>query len=167
MNSSCWSHDATVAAELEHDLLPLCAHYLLHAKYGAEPADPVARFHLANGARLRQVNWLSDVSPAGMNRSVGLTANYVYCPTDLERNRRTYGTERKINATRYMERLSRQAADLCGPLTHRETRAPAACLAPAAVSAHPPSVDQHTPSVDRNTAAIPEPQARLQARSSA
>ena len=29
----------------------LCAWYLLHAKQGAEPLDPVARFHLGNGAR--------------------------------------------------------------------------------------------------------------------
>ncbi len=115
LNSSGWSADATVAAELEHDLLPLCAHYLLHAKHGDDPADPVARFHLANGARLRRVNWLSDVSRAGMERSVALTANYLYYPTDRERNCQTYGSEHKINTTRQLERLSRQGADLCGP----------------------------------------------------
>lgn len=116
VNSSGWSGDPTVAAELEHELLPLSARYLLHAKHGTDPADPVARFHLANGARLRRVNWLSDVSRAGMERSVGLTANYVYYPTNLERNCQTYGREHKINATPQLERLSRQAADLCGPV---------------------------------------------------
>lgn len=115
VNAADWSEDATVSAELEHELLPLCAHYLLHAKHGAEPADPVARFHLANGARLRRVNWLGDMSRAGMDRSVGVTANYVYYPTNLERNSQTYGREHKINTTGRLERLSRQAADWCGP----------------------------------------------------
>jgi malonyl-CoA decarboxylase len=115
VSSSGWSDDPNVAAELERDLLPLCAHYLLHTRRGDDPADPVARFHLANGARLRRINWLSDVSLAGMDRSAGLTANYLYYPTDLERNCRTYGSEHKINATRELERLSRQGASLCGP----------------------------------------------------
>jgi malonyl-CoA decarboxylase len=101
-----------LSAELEATLLPLCARYLLHAKQGAEPADPVARFHLRNGARLRRVNWLSDLSRAGLERAAGLTANYVYSPTNLERNCQTYGRERKVNTTRQLERLSRQA-DLC------------------------------------------------------
>ena len=115
LNFRGWPDDATVAGELEQDLVPLCAHYLLHAKHGDEPADPVARFHLANGARLRQVNWLSDVSGAGLARSVGLTATYLYYPTDLERNGQRYGSERKINTTRQIEHLSRQGAALCGP----------------------------------------------------
>jgi len=115
VNPPGWSNDATVVSELERGLLPLCAYYLLHAKQGVDPADPVARFHLSNGARLRRVNWLSDLSPAGMDRSVGLTANYVYYPTDLERNCQAYGKEHKVNATRQLERLSQHAADLCGP----------------------------------------------------
>jgi malonyl-CoA decarboxylase len=117
IESGAWRNDQPAAAELEHDLLALCSHYLLGVKRGADPADPVARFHLANGARLRRVNWLSDLSRAGVERSVGLTANYLYCPTDLERNSRTYGRERRINSTRRLERLSRQGAEICGPLT--------------------------------------------------
>jgi malonyl-CoA decarboxylase len=107
-----WLADERLSAELEAALVPLCARYLLHAKQGAEPADPVARFHLANGARLQRVNWLSDVSRAGMDRAAGLTANYIYCPTNLERNRQAYARERQVNTTRRLERLSRQAAHL-------------------------------------------------------
>ena len=84
LDASDWSENAQAAAELERELMPLCALYLLHIKEGTAPADPVARFHLANGARLRRVNWLSDLSPAGLRRSAGLTANYVYHPTDME-----------------------------------------------------------------------------------
>ena len=117
INSGDWRHDRPAAAELEDDLLALCSHYLLHAKRGVDPADPVARFHLANGARLRRVNWLSDLSLAGVERSVGLTANYIYYPTDLQRNSQTYGRKHRINSTRQLERLSQQGAELCGPLT--------------------------------------------------
>jgi malonyl-CoA decarboxylase len=78
LNKSDWFADPRVSRELEAELVPLCARYLLYAKHGGEPADPVARFHLANGARLERVNWLSDMSRAGMRRSAGLTANYVY-----------------------------------------------------------------------------------------
>ena len=36
-----------------------------------EPLDPVARFHLKNGARLERINWLGDTSASGLQRSVG------------------------------------------------------------------------------------------------
>ena len=117
IDSGAWRNDRRAAAELEHDLLALGSHYLLHAKRGADPADAVARFHLANGARLQRVNWLSDMSRAGVERSVGLTANYIYYPTDLQRNSQTYGREHRVNSSRRLERLSRQGAELCGPLT--------------------------------------------------
>jgi malonyl-CoA decarboxylase len=109
INQPAWFEDARVCAELKPDLLPLCARYLLCAKRGVEPADPVARFHFANGARLRRVNWLSDLSPAGLHRSAGLTANYVYAPADLEGNCRAYATEHRVSASRRLERLSQQA----------------------------------------------------------
>ena len=49
-----------IAPHLRDELTRLCAHYLLHAKHGKAPLDPVARFHLANGARLQRLNWLLD-----------------------------------------------------------------------------------------------------------
>jgi malonyl-CoA decarboxylase len=111
VNTSDWA-DGSMVADLKRDLLALCAHYLLHAKHGDGPADSVARFHLANGARLRRLNWLGDQSRAGFERSAGLTANYLYYPTDLERNCQSYGREHKINTTRQLERLSHQGAAL-------------------------------------------------------
>jgi malonyl-CoA decarboxylase len=112
-----WQSDRKLTAGLQTEVLPLCAHYLLHVKDGAEPHDPVARFHLANGARLRRVNWMSDTTRAGLARSIGLTANYLYYPTDLEANSRAYGAEHVIRTTRELERLSRLGARLCDPAT--------------------------------------------------
>ncbi len=103
-----WYKNSTAVAELKQELVPLCVSYLLHAKEGDEPADPVARFHLANGARLQRVNWMSDVSPYGLDRSFGLTANYVYHPDSLPRNCEDYRAAAIIKTTRQLERLSKR-----------------------------------------------------------
>jgi len=95
-----WRGDRAQRAHLERELVPLCAHYLLRAKQGAEPADPVARFHLANGARLERINWLGDISAAGLRRSAGMTVNYVYDLADLERNHEAYTTQGRVSAAR-------------------------------------------------------------------
>ena len=56
----------------------------------ARSLDPVARFHLGNGARLERINWLADVSPKGLRQSLGLMVNYVYALEDVERNHESY-----------------------------------------------------------------------------
>jgi malonyl-CoA decarboxylase len=100
--------DASNASDMmKRELTRLCAHYLLHAKRDNEPADSVARFHLANGAHLERLNWMADKSPAGQQRSFGLMANYVYRPDDLERNHEAYAREYRVIASRTIERLAR------------------------------------------------------------
>ncbi len=101
-------HDEALHAELERHLAPLCAYYLLHAKQSQEPRDPVARFHLKNGARLERINWLGDTSAAGLKRSVGFSANYIYKLPDVERNHELYVGEHKIRASREMEALAKR-----------------------------------------------------------
>jgi malonyl-CoA decarboxylase len=58
-------------------LLALCARYLTSTREG-RVLDPVANFHLANGAAVERVNWLADPSPVGKARSFGLMTNYLY-----------------------------------------------------------------------------------------
>ena len=84
------------------------AYYLLHAKQNQEPMDPVARFHLKNGARLERINWLGDTSASGLQRSAGLTANYVYKLADVERNHELYVREHKVRASREIETLAKR-----------------------------------------------------------
>jgi malonyl-CoA decarboxylase len=91
-------------------LLGLCAHYLLHAKRGAEPLDPVARFHLKNGARLDRINGDADTSPGAIRQSGGLMANYVYDLEELERNHEQYVRSGQIACSRRVRLLDRQAA---------------------------------------------------------
>jgi malonyl-CoA decarboxylase len=100
--------DPTAAtAGLKKELIQLCAHYLLQVKRDNEPADAVARFHLANGASLERLNWMADTSPPGLQRSFGLMANYLYRPDDLEPNHEAYAREYRVVASRTIERLAR------------------------------------------------------------
>jgi malonyl-CoA decarboxylase len=99
----------TANAATKKELMHLCAVYLLQAKRNNEPADSVARFHLANGASLERLNWMADPSPAGLERSFGLMANYLYRPEDLERNHEAYAREYRVIASRSIERLARVA----------------------------------------------------------
>ncbi|OZI71138.1 malonyl-CoA decarboxylase domain-containing protein [Bordetella genomosp. 12] len=63
----------------------LAAHYLQTLKQ-AQPLDPVARFHLGNGARLERLNWAADVSDKGLEQSCGMMVNYLYVLEDLDTN---------------------------------------------------------------------------------
>ena len=58
-------------------LLALAGAYLIHESPRTQ-GDPVARFHLDNGARLERLNALADLSPKGLRQSAGLMVNYLY-----------------------------------------------------------------------------------------
>src|SRR5690606_6676032 len=63
----------------EAALRSLCACYLLHSSHRtAGEGDPVARFHLNNGARLERINAQADLSRKGLRQSHGLMVNYLY-----------------------------------------------------------------------------------------
>jgi malonyl-CoA decarboxylase len=96
-------------ADIKDELVRLCAYYLTQARKGKLPYDSVARFHLANGARLDRLNWLADVSEAGIRRSFGIMCNYVYDLDDLERNHEAFAREYHVVASRDIERLARQS----------------------------------------------------------
>jgi malonyl-CoA decarboxylase len=80
------------------------ARYLLSAKRGRDPLDPVARFHLGNGARLEQLNEQGNTSRTGLQLSLGFTVNYRYEPSDLPTNRAAYDAG-EIVATRAVRSL--------------------------------------------------------------
>jgi malonyl-CoA decarboxylase len=94
--------------ELQELLQQLCAYYLVRARRKDDrPLDPVARFHLRNGARLERVNWDADSSPHGISLSGGIMVNYLYDLEDVERNHEAYVNEGRINAARRVESLAR------------------------------------------------------------
>jgi malonyl-CoA decarboxylase len=72
------------------DLLRACAAYLTTRRADGRAYDPVAAFHLSNGASIERINWMGDESEKGMRQSLGLLANYAYRPARIERNHEQY-----------------------------------------------------------------------------
>jgi malonyl-CoA decarboxylase len=96
-----WTESSRVAEALKPVLLRLAAHYFLVAKTAdARPVDPVARFHLGNGARLERINWLGDTSPKGLAEAHGLMVNYRYEIRDIEKNHEAYANDGTVAASR-------------------------------------------------------------------
>jgi len=103
-----WPDDPHTAAALREPLLRLGARYLLQARAPSGRArDPVAHFHLSNGARVEQLNWLGDVSPKGLQQSAGMMVNYRYRLGDIEANHQAYRDEGRVVASSAVRGLSR------------------------------------------------------------
>ncbi len=68
-------------------LLGWAARYLGKELANGKPLDPVARFHLGNGARVERLNWAADPSPKGRKQSYGLMVNYLYDLKRLDQHR--------------------------------------------------------------------------------
>lgn len=80
--------------------------YLFDAKDGAgKPLDPVARFHLGNGARLERLDWLGDVSPKGLSTGAGFMVNYLYDLESIERNHEVFANAGEIVVSSALRRL--------------------------------------------------------------
>ncbi len=95
-----WHKDAKQAEKLKPLLIKLCAHYLLKEKKHSRPLDPVANFHLFNGARLERLNWLGDTSAKGLKQSAGMMANYYYKLDEIDENHEAFAENGKIVASR-------------------------------------------------------------------
>ena len=93
-----WAEDARLARLIEPGLIRLAARYLVTAKSGEKPLDPVARFHLGNGARIERLNFLADTAPKGFKQSYGMMVNYLYEPDDLEENVEAFMREGRVVA---------------------------------------------------------------------
>jgi malonyl-CoA decarboxylase len=92
------------SVRLQSLLMHACAHYLTQEKAQSLPLDPVARFHLINGARIERIVWGGDTSDKGWKQSAGMMVNYMYRKADLESNhekllaRGTVSTSRAIRS---------------------------------------------------------------------
>ncbi|MFL2700138.1 MAG: malonyl-CoA decarboxylase domain-containing protein [Gammaproteobacteria bacterium] len=84
-----WLKEKSINEDMdEDDLLKQALIYLINSdrEDGLPPNDPVARFHLGNGAILERVNLNSDLSPKGLKQSRGIMVNYLYNLDLLEKN---------------------------------------------------------------------------------
>jgi malonyl-CoA decarboxylase len=98
---------AVAPAALQAEMMERCARYLISTDAGVGAQDSVARFHLANGARLERLNWMGDTSTTGLLRSYGLTVNYDYRLADLERNHDAYANQYRVASSRAFQQLAR------------------------------------------------------------
>src|SRR6516165_461584 len=101
-----WYENAEMTAQLRAVLEPAAAYYFLRARTSkGRLIDPVARFHLGNGARLERINWLGDLSPKGLRESAGIMVNYLYRLEDIEKNHEVYANEGEVVASSAVKRL--------------------------------------------------------------
>ena len=89
----------------------LAADYLLNAKaQDGLPVDPVARFHLGNGAIIHAVHADADISENGRSQSGGAMVNYLYDLRDVSQNHEAFVSNKNVAATPYVHALAREAA---------------------------------------------------------
>ncbi|MEB2320839.1 MAG: malonyl-CoA decarboxylase [Pseudomonadota bacterium] len=84
----------------------LAAAYLLEAKRDdGQPVDPVARFHLGNGASLEAIHFGADTSAKGLRESASVMVNYRYDLKKVEENHESYAHQRRVTASRAVRSL--------------------------------------------------------------
>lgn len=102
-----WIHKPAAAAHVNRALLALVAHYFVTARdKSGRIVDPVARFHLGNGARLERINALGDRSASGLRQSHGLMVNYLYELEAVATNREAFIERRQVATSADIRRLA-------------------------------------------------------------
>ena len=97
LDQPAWSDDPEKVRDV---YLSVAAYYFLKAKDPkGRPVDPVARFHLGNGARLERLNFLGDVSTKGLEQSYGLMVNYLYALDEIEKNHEAFAEKGVVAAS--------------------------------------------------------------------
>ncbi|KAJ3596580.1 hypothetical protein NHX12_002985 [Muraenolepis orangiensis] len=94
--SGDWVRSEALSRALEPALMRLCAWYLYGEKRRGYALNPVANFHLQNGATLWRLNWRADASPRGLAASCCIMVNYRYFLEETARNSALYLQERSV-----------------------------------------------------------------------
>lgn len=115
LDDPSWHSNPEIVEALNPVLIWAAAIYLVNAKDGAaRPLDPVARFHLGNGARLERLNASADLSPKGLKQSLGVMVNYLYDLPSIEANHEAFINKGEVATSKSVLRLL-----ACERLTHR------------------------------------------------
>jgi malonyl-CoA decarboxylase len=103
LESDTWWEEADKAAALRKPVTRLCALYLT----GTTPrsGDPVARFHLGNGARLERINWFGNIASRGIKESFGIMVNYLYDPDSIEANHEAFARDGNVMRSASVDEL--------------------------------------------------------------
>ncbi len=104
-----WQDDEDIVETLREPFLAAAAYYFLEAKdrLGRVP-DPIARFHLGNGARLERLDMLGDTSRKAMEQAYGLMVNYLYDPLKIEANHEAFAERGEVIASQSVRKALRR-----------------------------------------------------------
>jgi malonyl-CoA decarboxylase len=97
LSSHDWVRSDDLSQALKRPLLSACAKYLIHEKRRGYAINPVANFHIRNGASLWRLNWLANTSPNGLYQSHGIMANYQYDLSTITDNNNNYILDGKVS----------------------------------------------------------------------
>ena len=107
LNRSDWRDNELIRQPLKPALMNLCARYLVEEKRNGRPLDPVARFHLGNGASVERLNWAADLSDKGIEQSTGMMVNYLYDSEQIVRNHESYVRDGMVAASSAVTKLAK------------------------------------------------------------
>lgn len=95
-----WHRDPATTEAVRTPMLAAAARYFLEARRSnGGLVDPVARFHIGNGARLERLNFLGDRSAQGLAQSHGLMVNYLYDLASIERHHEEFFEQGRVAAS--------------------------------------------------------------------
>ena len=125
-----WATAERISPAIKTTLQRLLATYLTASNGGKGPDDPVARFHLGNGARLERLHWAANLSPRGLAESLGMMVNYVYEPRSIEDNHEQFVTAgnvaRSSEIDDFLKRPSRNGNGKHNGREHHAVKPPSA-----------------------------------------
>lgn len=107
LQRSDWRNSELIRQPLKTTLMRLCARYLIDEKSRSRPLDPVARFHLGNGASVERLNWSGDLSEKGIDQSAGIMVNYLYDSDQIVSNHEAYVRDGIIAASSAVAKLAK------------------------------------------------------------
>uniref|UniRef100_A0A4X2L8N3 Malonyl-CoA decarboxylase, mitochondrial n=1 Tax=Vombatus ursinus TaxID=29139 RepID=A0A4X2L8N3_VOMUR len=114
LTSNEWVKSEKLVKVLQSPLMRLCAWYLYGEKHRGYALNPVANFHLQNGAVMWRINWLADLSLKGTTSSCGMMVNYRYFLEETGVNSAAYlgaknikASEQVLNLVSQFQRLSK------------------------------------------------------------
>ena len=94
-----------LSKDQQHLCAQWCVRYLTDTGANHRAIDPVAHFHLSNGASIEQIHWMADTSPKGIRQSLGFMVNYRYRPLRIVRNHELYATQGQIAVSSAVQAL--------------------------------------------------------------
>jgi malonyl-CoA decarboxylase len=104
LDDRSWLDDRAVGDRIRPAVLSAAARYLIGTRDG-RARDPVANFHLSNGASLERLNWLANPASYGVEESLGVLVNYLYDRSKIATNAGAYLSDGTIKVSNQVRNL--------------------------------------------------------------